>query len=440
MTLYYAKGSSRTELSPAELRGGLYEALDQLGPRRRVLALPPDHTRIHGLAGPLTAAAYDYYGPALTDVMPTLGTHAAMTAEQLQRMFPGVPPGLFRVHRWREDVLTIGHVPEDFVAQAAGGLWRRPFPVQLNRLIWEGGHDLVLSVGQVLPHEVMGMAGYNKNLFVGCGGAEGINHSHFIGAIHGMERIMGRADTPPRRILNEAQARFCRDLPVVFVLTVLGPSENGGHVARGLFVGDDAECFQRAAALAAEVNIELLDQLPDTVVAYLDPDEYHSTWLGNKAIYRTRMAVADGGELVILAPGVGRFGEDPRIDALIRKYGYRPSADILRLVEQNADLAENLSAAAHLIHGSPEGRFKVTYCPGRLTRQEIESVGFAYGDLGEMQRFYAPGRLNDGWNSLPDGRRVFFISNPGLGLWSSRRRFGGDVSPPKSSKPKISAS
>ena len=374
--------------------------------------------------------------------MPALGTHTAMSERQLDRMFPGVPKRLFRVHDWRNDVVTIGEVPAGFVAEATEGIWRHPWPVQLNRLIWEGGHDLILSIGQVVPHEVVGMANYNKNLFVGAGGAAGINESHFIGAAYGMERMMGRADTPLRRILNYAQDHFCRHLPVVFVLTVIGPRDGEGRqeclphppysggadipvcrlAVRGLFIGDDADCFQQAAALSAQVNFTVLDEPLETVVVYLDPEEFHSTWLGNKAIYRTRMAIADGGELIVLAPGVKTFGEDPEIDRLIRKYGYRTTPEIMRFVEQTDDLPKNLSAAAHLIHGSSEGRFAITYCPGKLSREEIESVGYRYADLPPMLRRYDPKTLRDGWNVLPDGRRIYYISNPALGLWACRCR------------------
>ena len=234
--------------------------------------------------------------------MPALGTHAPMTAWQLERMFPGLPAGLIREHDWRNDVVTIGEVPADFVCRTTEGIWNRPWPAQLNRLVWEGGHDLILSIGQVVPHEVIGMANYNKNIFVGTGGSRGINESHFIGAAYGMERMMGRADTPLRRILNYAQDHFCRHLPLVFLLTVIGPRDDGSLAVRGLYAGSDAECFQRAAKLSLEVNFTILDEAPAKMVVYLDPEEFHSTWLGNKAVYRTRMAIADGGELVRAGP------------------------------------------------------------------------------------------------------------------------------------------
>jgi hypothetical protein len=272
---------------------------------------------------------------------------------------------------------------------------------------------------------VVGMANYTKNIFVGTGGREGINKSHFVGAVYGMERMMGRADNPVRRILNYASDHFAAHLPIVYVHTVVAGEEGGGLSVRGMYVGDDIRCFTKAADLSLQVNFQLLDRPLEKVVVYLDPGEFKSTWLGNKSIYRTRMAMADGGELIVLAPGLREFGEDPGIDGIIRKYGYAGTRRILDLVEKNGDLQNSLGAAAHLIHGSTEGRFTVTYCPGDLSREEIEKANFRYADLPGMMKRYDPQTLKDGFNDLPGGERIFFISNPALGLWAFRDRFEG---------------
>jgi len=422
MSILFARGGVDTVIGEEEMRAALHDVLRELGPRERVLAVPPDFTRFNSRAGALTVMTDEFYGDALCDILPALGTHVPMPRAQIQRMFPGVDHAKFRVHDWRNEVVTVGELPGDYVSEVTAGIYDRPWPCQLNRLIWEGGHDLVLSIGQVVPHEVVGMANYTKNLFVGCGGAAGINESHFIGAAYGMERMMGRADTPVRRILNRALDRFCGHLPVIFVLTVVGRDEASGElVTRGLYIGDHHDVFEAACELSVAVNFEQLDEAPAKIVCYLDPEEFHSTWLGNKAIYRTRMAIADGGELVVLAPGVSGFGEDAGIDVLIRKYGYRTTPEVMRFVEEHTDIAGNLSAAAHLIHGSSEGRFTVTYCPGGLSREEVEGVGYAYGDLATMQQRYDPAQLRDGWNQV-DGERIYYISNPALGLWASKDR------------------
>lgn len=422
--IYYEKGSENTVLSNDDLRQGLFEALDKAGRFHKVLAVPPDMTRFHSRAGVLTRYAREYFGEALTDILPALGTHTPMTEEQIEAMYGDLPRHLFRVHNWRDDVVTLGRVPGDYIREVTEGRLSFAWPAQVNRLLRDGGHDLILSPGQVVPHEVIGMANYNKNIFVGTGGYEGINKSHFLGAVYGMERIMGRADNPVRAVLNKASGMFGHLLPpILYVLTVLGPDEEGRLVTRGLFIGDDHETFYRAAALSARVNITLLDEPLQKVVVYLDPMEYKSTWLGNKAIYRTRMALADAGELIILAPGVREFGEDKEIDRLIRKYGYYGTEIILNQTENNRDLAGNLAAAAHLIHGSSEGRFTITYCPGHLTREEVEQAGFAWSDPQEALKKYDTHRLKDGINTLPGGEEIFFISNPALGLWAERDKF-----------------
>lgn len=422
MSLWFQAGSPAAELTPRQIEEGLYTALEQLGPRRRVLCLPPDITRFHSRAGELTRLAWQYYGPRLTDVMPAIGTHAPMSAGEIRRMFGGVPLELFRVHDWRSGLATLGEVPEEFVEQQSEGRLRFRWPAQVDRLLVEGGFDLILSIGQVVPHEVVGMANYNKNVFVGTGGADGIAKSHYLGAVYGMERMMGRADTPVRRVLNYASEHFARGLPIVYVQTVVSKNEAGELAMRGLFIGDDAECFEKAAALSLQVNFQMLDRPVRKAVVYLDPSEFRSTWLGNKAIYRTRMALADGAELIVLAPGVREFGEDAAIDRLIRKYGYAGTPAVIEAVGRNEDLRANLSAAAHLIHGSSEGRFTVTYCPGRLSREEIEGVNFRFASLEQMMARYDPARLTDGFNSA-GGEEVFYVSNPALGLWAHRSRF-----------------
>ncbi|MBI5690497.1 MAG: DUF2088 domain-containing protein [Verrucomicrobia bacterium] len=421
--LYFARGFATDKLTTEDLRAGLQTALAKLGARRRVLAVPPDFTRFHSQAGRLTCLVHEYYGDRLVDVLPALGTHSPMTAEQIHEMFPTVPTGLFRVHNWRTGITTVGTVPAEYVREVSEGAVDFPWPAQVANLIATGGHDLILSIGQVVPHEVIGMANYNKNIFVGTGGVEGINKSHYVGAAYGMERMMGRADTPVRRILNYAGEKFTSHLPIVYVHTVVSRDSDGKLQVRGLYIGDDAEVFNRAAALSLEVNFEMLDAPLSKVVVYLDPAEFKSTWLGNKAVYRTRMAMADGGDLIILAPGLREFGEDHEIDRLIRKYGYKGTAATLAAARANPELQHNLSAAAHLIHGSSEGRFAITYCPGQLSRAEIEGVGFQYADLAAMTARYDPAKLRDGVNTLPGGEKIFYISNPALGLWAYRGRF-----------------
>jgi nickel-dependent lactate racemase len=423
MSLYCAIGGVDSNLLP-QLQELLAESLAKLGKRNRVLIVPPDRSRLHSRAGDLTRYAWEYYGDQLQAVLPALGTHAPMQPEQITRMFGAMPQELFRVHNWRTDVETLGEVPAEFIHEQSEGKLNYAWPAQVNRLITQGGFDLILSIGQVVPHEVIGMANYNKNILVGTGGRDSINRSHYLGAVYGMERIMGRAENPVRSVLNYAADRFLRNLPIVYVLTVIGRTEDGQLAVRGLFVGDDAECFHRAAELSLKVNFEILDAPIRKAVVYLDPHEFHSTWIGNKAIYRTRMALADDAELIILAPGVKEFGEDPAIDALIRKYGYRGTPATLEAVSANADLAGDLSAAAHLIHGSSEGRFRIRWCPGQLSKEEIEGVGFEFGDLKTMLSRYNPQTLRHGYNNV-DGEEVFFIPNPGLGLWAYRGKLLG---------------
>jgi nickel-dependent lactate racemase len=425
--IYYQNGCTNNNLSHEDLKKGLREALTKMGERKKVLIVPPDYTRLPSRAGELTEIAWEFYGNRITDILPALGTHTPMPDDQIADMFGKTPRSLFRDHDWRNDVITLGNVPAKYVKKVTEGKLDFSWPAQINKLLQDGGFDLILSIGQVVPHEVVGMANYNKNIFVGTGGVEGINKSHYIGAVYGMERMMGRADTPVRRIFNYASEHFSSHLPIVYVQTVVGVNKEGKQQTYGLFIGDDFEVFEMAAKLSLQVNFEMVEKPLKKVIVWLDPTEFKSTWLGNKSVYRTRMAIADGGELIVIAPALKEFGEDKEIDRLIRKYGYFGTPQTLKATEENEELRNNLSAAAHLIHGSSEERFSITYCPGKetenLTKEEIESVGFGYADIDETMQKYDFHNLKEGFNTLPNGEEVYYISTPALGLWAYRDRF-----------------
>ncbi len=414
--ILFARGSALDSLSDGELRKGLFEALDTLGPRKRVLALPPDGYRAHSRAGVILKAVFDYYGEQLCAVMPALGTHKPMSAADLTRHYPGIPLSLFRSHDWRNEITELGRVPSDFVHAASDGLCSFELIMEVNRLVIEGGFDLILSIGQVVPHEVAGMANYTENLFVGVGGKDGIDRTHWLGAAYGIEKVLGRIDTPVRKILDYAQEHIAASLPLAYALTVVGSDGPGDDAVRGFFIGTGRKTFEAAARLSAVVNVEYVDHPIRKAVVWLDPKEYRSTWHGNKAIHRIRLAVADAGELIIIAPGIDCFGEERSVDETIRDYGYRGTSVIRELVE-SGELAGDLAGAAHLASGSTEGRFLVHYAPGGLRKQEIEDVGYAWADCQTMIAQYSPASLRDGWNTVA-GEEIYFIRNPAIGLWA----------------------
>jgi len=206
-------------------------------------------------------------------------------------------------------------------------------------------------------------------------------------------------------------------LPVMYVLTVTVTEGESTDII-GLYIGKGRDGFDKAVELSRKHNLIYLDSPIKTCVVWLDEREFHSTWLGNKAIYRTRMAMADDGHLIIIAPGVEKFGEDAENDRLIRKFGYIGRDKVLALCKTEPELQDNLSAPAHLIHGSTDGRFKVTYATRKLSKDEVESVAFCHIPYDEAVSKYDPKKLKTGYNTLPDGEEVFFIENPALGLWA----------------------
>ena len=411
-------------LSPEEIKAALLESLEGRDVKN-ALILPPDFTRFHSNAGYITNVYYH----ALTergadvDILPALGTHVPVTPEQSAAMYGDVPYERLIPHNWRTDVVRLGEVPAEFLEEVTEGIWHDPVSVEVNRLVMDEKYDLIISPGQVVPHEVIGMANHAKNIFVGVGGSDMINKSHMVGAVYGMERMMGKDHTPVRKVFDYGMEHFLKDRPILFALTVT--TAPGGRIrTHGLFIGEGRKCLEEAVKLAQEKNIDFVETGIKKCVVYLDPSEFHSTWLGNKAVYRTRMAMADGGELIVLAPGIVRFGEDDLVDELIRKYGYRGRIRILEEFNkpENQDLRDNMGAAAHLIHGSSDDRFTITYAVEKITQEEIAGVGFNPASYQELVKKYDPEKLNYGYNTV-DGEEVYFIPNPALGLWINREKF-----------------
>ena len=406
-----------------ELRGSLEKLIEKFDSNinlKKVLLLPPDYSRMYSGGGKITAMLYEFLRDRCTvDIMPALGTHEPMSRAECTAFFgENVPFENIIVHNWRNDVVKLGEVPAEFVSEVSEGLVNNKIDVEVNSRIVDKSYDQIISIGQVVPHEVVGMANYSKNIFVGCGGSNMINSSHMLGAFYGMERIMGKDFSPVRKVFDYAEQNFLADVPLTYILTVT--TNKGDEVnIHGLFIGRDRKLFEEAVKLSQQLNLTYVDKPLNKVVVNLDEREFKSTWLGNKAIYRTRMAIADGGELIILAPGVKKFGEDEENDKLIRKYGYVGRENVLKLIAENMDLQNNLSVGAHLIHGSSDGRFSITYATEKLTQAEVENAAFKYMPYAEAMSKY--GGLTDGFNTL-DSEEIYYISNPALGLWASKDR------------------
>ena len=410
-------------LSRSKIEGAVSGALDALGAREKksILLIPPDFTRYHSMAGEICQMIYKMLPSSCrVDLLPAVGTHMALDREEREKMFGDIPAERFLPHDWRSDTISLGTVPREEVERASGGKFGEEIEVEVNRRLIDGGYDLILSVGQVVPHEIVGMANYSKNIFVGVGGRQMINKSHMVSALAGVENVLGVTDSPARQIFDYAQKHYLDRLGIVYFLTVtkMSGGKNGMH---GLFTGTTREPFEAAAKLSQELNITYVDKPTKKVVALMDEFEFKSVWVANKGIYRTCLTIADGGELILLAPGVAAFGENPEADGLIRKFGYK-GADYIMGHYRKGDFGDYFMVAAHILQGCANGRFKITYAtdPAKLSKVEVEGVGYAHLDIGEARTLYDPARLAEGWNTLPSGEEVYFVRNPALGLWKLR--------------------
>ncbi|MEW4456132.1 lactate racemase domain-containing protein [Bremerella sp. JC817] len=391
------------------------------GTPKRVLLLPPDITRMHSGSGWIT----EYFWQQLKDeaeihVIPTLGQHEPHTPEQNKQMFGEIPNEIIHPHDWRDGCVKVGEISAEFVKEISDGAADWAIPIWLNKMLMEEKWDLIINIGHVVPHEVLGFANHNKNYFIGLAGKDLICTSHMMAASCGIENNLGNLITPVRAVFNKAEDEMLGDLPDFYVQVVLARNEAGELVHTGVHIGDDLETYLNAAKQSRAENITVFDKPIQKIVCVMQGDEFFSTWVANKSVYRTRMALADGGELLVIAPGLKRFGEQPDVDALIRKYGYQPTPKILELYKENEDMQDLAHGTAHLMHGTSEDRFTIRYAPGHLTKEEVEQVNFAYADYEETLKRYPIDTMKEGFNTMPDGEEIFFIATPSAGLWSTK--------------------
>jgi nickel-dependent lactate racemase len=360
----------------------------------KTLLVPPDFTRAHSGAGKIVLDYFNKFD-GCCDILPALGTHRPMTEPERILFFGNIPSDRYINHDWRNDTVVIGHIPADLMASLSNGHMNEAVPVEINRCLFN--YDSIISIGQVVPHEIVGMANYSKNILVGCGGSALINASHMLSVYTDYIYYLGRDHSPARQMLDYAQTHFLKDLPIEYIMTVVEDNE-----VKGIYKGPGRDVFEKAVAHSQRVNITHVKKPIETCVVSLDEREFRTAWLGNKAIYRTRKALAKGALLIILAPGFEGFGEDALNDALIRKYGYRGREYIYKTLATQPDLAANKSVAAHLIQGSSEGDFKVVYCTRPEYGKAIRSVGYDWADINKIE-----------WDD-----DAFYIDNPALGLWT----------------------
>lgn len=413
-------------ISKEEMTSLVIKAAEQCKKRicsnpKKVLLLPPDITRAHSGAGWITKLLYDFFSEyADVYLMPTLGQHVPHTEEQNLWMFGEIPKDKILVHDWLNDCTKVATIPGSYVDKITNGSAHWDIPVEINNILIKEKWDLVINIGHVVPHEVLGFANHNKNYFIGLGGKEMICSSHMAAACYGIENNLGSLVTPLRHCYNKAEQEYLSFLPDVYLQLVMSYSNTNQLVHTGFYCGDDLDTYLLAAKQSQEENIKVVPPLKK-VVAVMQGDEFYSTWVANKAIYRTRKAMADGGELIIIAPGLKRFGEQEGVDQIIRKYGYVGTTKIMDMWKENKDLQDLTHATAHLIHSSSEDRFKITYCPGNLSKTEIESVNYSYLDIAEALNKYPIEKLNNGFNKI-NGEEIYFISTPSAGLWSTKEK------------------
>lgn len=334
----------------------VHQALDDVRHGERVLAIIPDKTRddnTHVLF-PLVAEFLAQRDVASFDALVAQGTHPPMSREQkLSKIGLENFSGRLFDHRWDEpeELIVLGELSASTVKELTGGLIEQAVPVSINKLLAPGVYDTVLVFGATVPHEVAGFAGGAKYFFPGVAGPELTHTTHWLGALAEIENIIGRVETPTRRLIEAAADLIAAR--VISFNSVVSRKADGELVTYGLFTGDIKEAFRRAAEVSKQVHIRYTGRKYKTVVALLDP-HYDEMWVGGKASYKLGAVIEDGGELIIYAPHLTKLSETH--GALIEKYGYAPLESVRDMLGASPELRENLCIAAHLAHVAYAGR------------------------------------------------------------------------------------
>jgi nickel-dependent lactate racemase len=379
-----------TELLTSSVLTAIVEqALDVVQPGERVLAIIPDKTRddnTHHLF-PVAADFLAQRGVASFDALVAQGTHPPMSESQkLAKIGRTEFSGQLFDHRWDEpdELITIGELSAETVRQLTNGLLQHAIPVSLNKLLAPGIYDTVLVFGATVPHEVAGFAGGAKYFFPGVAGPELTHTTHWLGALAGIENIIGQVDTPTRRLIEAAADLI--PARIISLNTVVSRNGNDELVTYALFAGNIREAFRRAAEVSRQVHIRYTDRKYKRVVALLDP-HYDELWVGGKASYKLGAIVEEGGELIIYAPHLSKLSETH--GRLSEKYGYAPLESVRDMLGVSQELRENLCIAAHLAHVAYAGRldadgkvvprYRITMATG-LDEETCRRVNLGYLD------------------------------------------------------------
>ena len=375
-------------LAVDDLRGILCQALEVIRPGERVLAIIPDKTRddnTHELF-PIANEFLQKRGAASFDALVAQGTHPPMSAAQkLSKIGNADFRGSLFDHRWDDpdELITLGELSVETVRELTGGLIDQAVPVSINKLLAPGIYDSVLVFGATVPHEVAGFAGGAKYFFPGVAGPELTHTTHWLGALAGIENIIGQVETPTRRLIEAAADLI--PARIISLNTVVSRNE-GALVTYALFAGDIKDAFRRAAEVSRQVHIRYTGRKYKRVIALLDP-HYDELWVGGKASYKLGGIIEEGGELIIYAPHLTKLSETH--GELIEKYGYAPLESVRDMLGVSEELRENLCIAAHLAHVAYAGRldqhgkvvprYQITMATG-LDEETCRRVNLGYLD------------------------------------------------------------
>lgn len=393
-------GAPDADLNDADFQRILGEALSNIASGARVLAIISDKTRDDNTPAlfPVAAQILAEKGIAKLDALVAQGTHSPMPdTDKLSKIGANSLseiPNLENIfdHDWSDPakLTVIGELSAEKVREVTKNLFTDPIKLSINRLLAAGNYDTILIFGATVPHEVAGFAGGAKYFFPGVAGAELTHATHWLAALATIENIIGRVETPTRRLI-EAAADFV-PAEVISITSVVSRTEENRLRTHALFAGDFRLALRRAAEVSRQIHIKYTGRKYRRVVALLD-EHYEELWLGGKASYRLGAIIEEGGELIIYAPHLQCISETH--GETIEKFGgYAPLEKVKELVAQSGELQQNLCVAAHLAHvayagrrdenGEIQTRFKITLA-SQVDAESCRRVNLGFMDYQNFQ-------------------------------------------------------
>lgn len=390
-----------------------------------VLLILPERQRlwdkVRDLARIVHAALVERQWQVIVLIARYPGEQALSPAERAE-LLPTIPADSFQATANLRQ-LPVGEIPADVVREACGGLIEDPLPLTLPALFNAETWDGVVNLEAVVPNDLLGFTGPPQNRWLGLAGREFLNAASRIALLSGWENNIANLVAPLRQCLFWADKNcWPANLPRLDIAVVWGDNFRNERSPIGFYAGVGEEAYLQAALLSRQHNVTVVEEGLQRVVAFFPGLRFASLWDVQQLLPRLAMCLADGGELILLAPGIERLAADDAPLAVYRRTGYLGAAELRERQRTDPELGNEPWLATHLLNGSTNGRSKIYHALDGIDAETLRALNLWPMELEETLFRYRPAKAKAGWNITNEGEKFFFIPDPTAGLWSTKKR------------------